>query len=485
MLPSTQAWCQDGSGLQPSVSVTQTLTDNGDPGNTAKAADAITRLTAAVAYEGRTGMLQGRANYALSQLLYARHDERNVTQQSLLTNLTAELAPARAFVDINGSISQSARSAFGNQPTADGRGGTNISEVSVLGLSPRVSGKLFGLVDYAANGTYQRSEATGTSQGDSTMRMARFSLGPASPGLLSWNAALSHQRTTFVAGRETESNSATVGAGWQLPAADLSLRANAGREMGDLARRAGGSGAVWSVGGSWVPSPRTSVDATFGHRPLGDTYQVALAYRTPLTVWRLSASRNLSATQSLGTVTLGTNRELYMALFASLEPDPVKREALVDNYLRKNNISPDGEVRTSFLVSTPTFDERIELSTAWRDSRSSLTLAGGKGIIRRADPLAQAADDLAVSQRLRNSHFSLSLTHMLTPNLSSGMGLSSRRSRGDLATQRNDTRSADARLGGTLSPRSSWSLTLRRSINQTGTRSYSESALSGTYRLQF
>lgn len=485
LTPVSLAWAQSSGGLNPTASIAQTFTDNAEQSSNQKTSESITRLSAGLGYASRSGMVQGRANYAISQVLYARRDERNTLQHSLLADLTADLVPGRGSVNLMASVAQTAKSAFGAQPSDDGRGNDNTTELATLSLSPRWNGALFGLLAYSATGAYQVSDTVGTDRGDSTLRSATLSLSPLSAGRLSWNLSFRHQLASYKAGNSTETDSVNLGAGWQIPEADLSLRASTGREYSDLAGRAGRGRGTWTAGASWVPSPRTSLDATVGHRPSGKTYQLGLSYRTALTIWRASASRNLAASQGLTSVSLGTNYDLFFAQFASLEPDPVKRDVLVLDFLNRNGLARNGLVRGSFLSSAQTIDERLDLSTAWRSGRSAVTLSYSHSQSQRADATVQADDDLANSSRVRMDDLGLNLSHQLAPDLNANLNLGTQRSRGDLAAQTRHTRSASVSLGGRASSRASWSLAARRNLNETGLRSYSESSLTGTYSLQF
>ncbi len=485
LAPVSLAWAQSGGGLRPTASVSQTFTDNAEQSSGEKTAESITRLSAGLGYSSRSGVVQGRANYAISQVLYARRDERNTLQHSLLADLSAELVPGRGSVNLMASVAQTAKSAFGAQPSDDGRSNDNTSELATVSLSPRWNGALFGLLAYSATGAYQVSDTVGTDRGDSTVRSANLNLSPLSAGRLSWNLSFSHQLASYKAGNSTETDSVSLGAGWQIPEADLSLRASTGREFGDLASRSGGGRGTWTAGASWAPSPRTSLDATVGHRPSGKTYQLGLSYRTPLTVWRASASRNQVASQGLTSLSLGTNYDLFFAQFASLEPDPVKRDLLVLDFLNRNGLARNGLVRGSFLSSAQTIDERVDLSAAWRSGRSAVTVSYSRSQSQRADTAVQADDDLADSTRVRMDDVALNLSHQLAPDLNANLNLGAHRSRGDLAAQTSHSRSASVSLGGAVSSRASWSMSARRNLNKTGSRSYSESSLTGTYSLQF
>ncbi|MEK8053327.1 TIGR03016 family PEP-CTERM system-associated outer membrane protein [Ideonella sp. DXS22W] len=476
---------QSGGPLQASASATVTATDNMNPGQASKSADVITRLTAGLAYASAAGAVQGHAKYDVTEFLYARHGDRNALRHSLLADLAAELVQGRAYVDLRASVAQSAVSAFGPQVTDDGRNASNAAEVATLALSPRLNGVLLGQLAYAASGTFQANDAAGTSRGDGTSRLANLSLSPVSAGRLSWNLAVSHQVSSIKLGLSTETDRVTLGTRWLVPEADLSLSASAGREYGDLVARTGGAHDIWSAGLVWTPSPLTALDLSAGRRPTGGLYQAGLTFRTPLTIWRASFSRNVVDSSVQSTVSQGTNYDLFFAQFASVEPDPVKRDALVTAFLSRSGLSPDGVVKSSFLTSAQTIDQRVDLSVAWRDNRSTAVVNYLRGVSRRADNATVAVDDLADTSRVRNASWSVSLSHQLTPALSSSMSLSDLHNRGDRAEQSSKTRRAYLSLVGTVTSRESWTLSLRRSLNESALKTYSESAISGAYSLQF
>ena len=64
------------------------------------------------------------------------------------------------------------------------------------------------------------------------------------------------------------------------------------------------------------------------HHVYGNTYAVNFEQRFARTVWRYSDSRAATNT-SLGALGTQTNYELFYLQFASIEPDPVKRDLLV------------------------------------------------------------------------------------------------------------------------------------------------------------
>lgn len=484
--PWALAQTSDSGVLRPTASVSQTVTDNAETDRPEKSADAITRLTAGLSYSSQSGAVKGFANYALSQTLYLRNSKRNVLQNALNANLRAELVEQRAYLDVVSTVSQIAKSAFGAQQTNDGRSNSNTSEVATLSLAPHWKGVFNGAVAYSANGAYTVSNATGAaSVGDVTTRSAGIELGPATARRLGWSVGAHHDISNYKTGRSIENDRLNVGASWQVPDADLVLRTSVGREFGDLAALHGGGGDAWSTGFSWVPSQRTALDVMVGRRPFGDTYQLGLSYRTPQTVWRAAASRDLTSTNGVVRTNLGTAYDLFFAQFASVEPDPVRRAALVESFLSRNGIAADSVVQAGFLTAAQTVNERLELSTAWRSARSTVMLSVSHNQSHRVDLLTQVNDDFSRSDRVRISALVLALSHQLSPVLTANVDLRASQGRGDLASQNSRIRSAVFRLGGTASARATWSVAARRSLTETGLRATSESSLTGTYTMQF
>ena len=96
------------------------------------------------------------------------------------------------------------------------------------------------------------------------------------------------------------------------------------------------SDAIYGVGARWRPSERTAVDATWEHRFFGSSWLVAFDHRTPLTVWSLRSSRDVSTyPQQLATFAAGSDvNSLLNSLFSSRIPDPVARQQAIDNLIR-------------------------------------------------------------------------------------------------------------------------------------------------------
>ena len=87
-------------------------------------------------------------------------------------------------------------------------------------------------------------------------------------------------------------------------------------------------GVTYGVGGRWHPTDRTNVDAKWEHRFFGASYNVLFDHRTPLSVWSLRASRDITNYPSqLAALPGGANVAGFLnSLLLSKVPDPTQRQ---------------------------------------------------------------------------------------------------------------------------------------------------------------
>ena len=472
--------------LVPSGSITETLTDNYRLSGVNPQSDAITRLTAGVSLRSEAGLLRGYLDYSLSSLVYARHGERNELQNGLSSNLIADLLEGRMKVVVKAGISQRAVSAFGAQPAGNGLSNDNSTELRTLRITPSLQGPLGPGLRYSGSLGYSISDTSNSNTGNSRATTAKLRLEPASPGRLGWSVDGSHVRSSFKLGRVNEDDRLVGNLNLPLDDFDLKLNGNAGVEFTDQASARRQRYQTWGVGLVWTPSPRARLAGELDRRFFGQSHSLSFEYRTPLTVWRLSDSRNLTTGDGqTGAAGRGTAFDHYFALFRSREPDDVKRAALVDSFLKLNKIDPDAGAPPGFLRSSATLDNRFDFSVAMLGPRSTALLTLTRSRTRRLDLVLGAQDDLANANEVRQTGVSLDLSHRLTPQSSLGLVLNQRQSRGTLASQDSRQRQASLLHTSQLSAESTLAVGARRALYKTGASAYAESALFATYGIRF
>ena len=483
------AWAAEGGDgtrnlvLQPSLAITQTASDNYLVTGVDPAYDQITRLTAGIGLRANGGAWRGYLNYALSQLAYLRHGDRDTLQNQLNADLNADLAEGRAKIDVVASISQQALSAFAAQPGSNGSPQANSTEVRTLRVSPSLHGPVGPEMRYTAQLGYSLTDAKASTAGDSNTETATLHLEPSSKRRLGWALDASYLRSDFKAGRVTVDDRLTGALNLGLPVLDLELSANAGAELTDLASVQRQYYSNWGVGAVWVPSAVTKLTAQFDHRFFGSSHSFVLEHRTPQTVWRLSDSRSLSTSGTQSSGGQGTAYDLFYRQFASVEPDPVRRATLVSAFLTSRGIEPGTEA--SFLRSAATLQRRQVASVAWRGVRSAALLNFTQSITERLDTVVNVLDDLTRASQVKLQSVALDLSHQLTPLSSVSLLLNSQQGNGSRANQHNRQRQLG--LSYNLRPRADSTVVigLRRARYESASLPYDETALFASYGIRF
>ena len=472
--------------VQLNGSLTQTFTDNYLLTGVQPASDAVTRLTAGVGLNSQTGRTKGFLDYSLSEIIYARHSEKNQLQNTLNANFNTELSEGQARLDVRAAISQSAVSAFGLQPGINSPNRANATELRYLNVVPVVYGPLGPFLRYTATLNASLSDAKGTDLGDSTLTAATVRIEPITPQRLAWAVDGTAGRSNYKAGRTTASSRLNGTAYYPITDLDLRLSASAGAEINDLNTLQRKRYQTYGVGAVWTPSPRTSLTANFDERSFGRTHNLSLEHRTALTTWRISDSRGVSSINGEnGAGNRGTAFNLLFAQFASIEPDPIKRADLVNSVLLRGGISPTAQINPSFLNSGVSVQDRQELSVALRGLRNAAVLSYTRTTTRRLDNLTAAQDDLSRSSVIHLQGLSLDLSHRLTPTSSLSLLLGDQRGSGDLISQSNRQRQAS--LLYTLRPTelASLSVGLRRALYLNPPRPFDETAIFATVGTRF
>jgi uncharacterized protein (PEP-CTERM system associated) len=469
--------------LESNVTLRQTFTDN-QRLQTVKESDAITEASAGVRLTSNAGRVRGFFDYGLFGSVYARNGDANDLRHVLNTAGTAELIDGQAFIDLRGSYSRQAISAFGNQSSTPGLTDTNQSDVASLSISPHVRGRLGSFARYAARLSHDVTRAKDTDAGDGENSAVSLNLdGGASGSPLAWSADASHNISDFRVGRRTYDSRVRVGLSY-LFTRELKLGATAGTERTDVRILDGESNATYGVSAEWTPTERTLLSGNLEKRYFGTAHALRFSHRTPNTVWTVSDSRDVSTSSSQGSAGFGSAYDLYFRQFASTEPDAVKRDVLVRNFLQTNGINPNAVVTGGFLASAATLDRAQTASLGIVGVRNTVTVQVSSRRSERADKVATVLDDLSTTQLVRQRGLTLDWAYRLTPQSAISLGGSYQRSEGDLATQETTLKSVTATWTSTLGPRSSVLAGARRATFE-GTTPYDENAVFAAFRLSF
>jgi uncharacterized protein (PEP-CTERM system associated) len=479
-----------GSGrvfyIQPQLSVTETLTNNVELSPNQPISDAVTDLAAGISLRSSSGRVRGALDYTLSEYLHARHSELNTRQNTLNANLGADLVEGRARVDVVAAIKQTAISAFGVQPGVGGQPASNLTESRTISISPSFNGPLGSAVRYSSGLGYSIGNARGGNAGDVTNLNAFVSLGPERPGVVAWSVDLSSLQTDYNAGRRTVDNHMLGSLSRKIDALDLTVKASAGVEVTDLTSVERLRYETWGIGATWIPSPRTTLQAQYDERFFGNSHTLRFEHRTALTTWTFSDSRSLS-TNSDGTKLSGQGAtfDLYYSQFASIEPDPVKRTEFVNNYLKSNGLSASTGNVTGYLRSSATVVRDQNAAVAYRGSRGAAVLSINRSVTTPVENAALPSQDFIGTANVVKDAIALNLSHRLTPTSSVNLGMVYDKSHGDRPQQFSSQRQMNLQYASRLSAHTDLVLGARRSLYKNYETPFNEAAVFATYGIRF
>ena len=474
----------------PSVSISETLTDNVRLSNTGQQAEQITETSAGIRINIDGEKLKTFFDYSLSSVMYAQNSSPNRTQfqnqNGLNTFGTLEMVDNWAFVDFSGSISQQAVSAFGTQSIDNTSINANRTEVATYRLSPYVRGRLGNLANYEArySRTITGTDAAATSGVTTVDGIVKIS-GDSSFRSLGWSADASQQRTDYSAGRPTEADQLNLGLSYSVTP-QLSVSAHAGREAVNYTSFDKQSSGTSGFGVSWSPSEMTKLSASRDHRSFGEAHSLSFEHRTARTAWRFTDSKDVSATPSqTGFASFGSIYDILYSQFASIEPNPVSRAQLVNAFLQANGISPHAVVVSSFLTSAVSLTRGQDLSFALLGVRDTVTFIATRSESTRLDTLSTAVDDFTSSSLVRQRGFSVNYAHRVTPDYSLGILVSQQSTSGDSSLQDTTLRFLNVNVTGRVGKQATASVGVRHVVSSGSTAPYVENAVIGSLNVQF
>lgn len=472
-----------GLRITPSLSISETLTNNRDTAARSQQADLITQISPGIALTSRAGLLQGSLNYAATGVAYARESSLNSLYHTLAAAGSAQWWDGRSGVDLTASAGRQVISAFGVQSADSSLNTGNQAQVFSYSLSPYLRGRLPGNVAYQARLTY--SDATSDADIVGSSRVLGGTLGVNGRlGVLGW--ALDASRQASNSGLQGRTyNSRLGGTLTYTPDFDWAIRVRAGREADTLQLSDGQQRMTWGGGVTWQPGPRTTMVLDMERRLFGRSHSFSFSHRMARTIWTLSDSRGLERGLSSGRAVVSVYDQ-YFALFASVEPDPIRRDLMTRAFLVSNGLDPSALVATGgFLSGSATVQRQQLASMAYQGLRSTFTVSWSQSNSRLAGE-SSSGSGLSADGAVRQQGLTLGWSHRLTADSSLAVGLSQQRTLGDNSRGGgNDLRSLTATWNGRLGPHSSVSLGLRHSSFDSDTNPYSESAVLGSIRMQF
>lgn len=467
----------------PSLSLSETLTDNRELVAVDKRSDLITQISPGLAVTARHGALQGSLTYTLNGQVYSQDSSKSNVYHSLASAGRAVFLDGRLGVDASANAGRQVISAYGTQSSGATSGLGNQAQVASYSLSPYLTGRALGDLSYHARiGLSQSvSDAPG---GNGDAQSLNGNVGVSSRvGSLGWGLDLS-RTVSESEGRPRNHNGRVTGSLSYSPDVELRLAVRAGTEVDDLRSGRSERTTTWGAGLLWTPGPRTSLNADLDHRFFGRSHSFGLSHRMARTTWTLTDSRSLDISGVSGRGAL-SNYDFFAQQLSSIT-DPVLRDATVRQLLAANNLDPAGrEIAAGFLTNGPTIQRSQNGSMTYLGLRTTFTLLAFQTWATSPSQTADAGGDLANGNTVRQRGLSVSLSHRLTPEASLAVTASQQKTAGSGTLPGNGLRTLVITWSARLGPYSNVSLGVRHAVADSDINPYQESAVIGSIRMQF
>jgi len=326
--------------ISESVSLESTLTDNVDLSpNDHRRADWINQLTPSVRFTETSARTRFAGSIALPMLLYARTSENNYVAPQVAIAGTGELVEKFLFVDASVNVSQQYQTPFGATPNNLANATNNRYTAQSYTVSPYIRGVLPNNIDYDLRDTNSWGIANGVGNGLGNSydnEIAGHITRQAAP--FGWSGE--YDRTYLKSANQPSEQTSIIRAlALYKPDLTLQLSAIIGYEDNQFVRTEE-RGMTYGVGGTWHPTDRTNVDGRWEHRFFGSAYHFDFDHHTPLTVWSVHASRDITSYPAqLASLPIGGNVPVLLNdLLLSKVPDAAQRQLLIDQIIRDRGL---------------------------------------------------------------------------------------------------------------------------------------------------
>lgn len=364
----------------PAVDLRETYSDNVrlEPDAT-KRSQFISELAPSLSIANDSPRLKLHAN-AISRLYaYSEHlDGTNSSASELHGDARAKLIGDLLYLDGAASISQQAISAFGPQVTSNnGYSSANRTKVSTWRISPSLRHRFGAAAQGELRYTRDSVKSGNALLGDSTSNTlaALLSSGPAFHAI-GWDLQASRQDLDDSLARKFHIVNSNATLRYRATQS-LNLNASAGYDKYDYPKPGGSNaGKSYSLGFTWTPSLRTSIQASAGHRYYGPSYLLALSHRSRGTVWSINYNDAVTTTRDQLLVPAAVNAiDVLDRLFAASIPDPEARRQAVEAYIRANGLPPSLAHNINYFSNRFILQRQLQATVAFNTARTTSVVA--------------------------------------------------------------------------------------------------------------
>jgi uncharacterized protein (PEP-CTERM system associated) len=351
------------------------LAPDGSPG---KEADFVTRLIPGVFAKYTSRRFSGVVDYRLINIIYQNFTERNRTLHNLNAKTTGELLEDFFYVDGAVRMRQINRSLLGRQGDDVNLTG-NLANIRQYSVSPYVR-KRFG-----NTATTELRYARILSESDQSSSFFNSNANSYLGSLLSgpnfqvfqWGLNYARQDIDFDLRPDTV----------RIESGVANVRYNINRRFGITGTGGyenntfGGAvqnkpkGVRWSAGFIWLPTPRTSIEASAGKRFFGDNYFLNASHRTRLFAFNTRYEENIRSAMNILNVGAGNTLSVLTALFTAQAPpgtDPADIAQVVQLLISELGLPFGQAFAASYLTNRFFLQKNFESSVALNAARNTI-----------------------------------------------------------------------------------------------------------------
>lgn len=370
------------------------------------------------------------------------------------------------------------------QPVSNGYTTANQDQVTTWSLSPylqhRFDGGNTALLRFSRDHVAMATQGVGSS--DSNNVLLSLNSDPRR-GSLSWGLQYNRQdlKGAQMQDSTTEELSSTLR--YRLTGS-LSLRVGAGHDKYDFSPLGGSTaGRSWNTGFAWTPSPRTSLDASIGHRFVGPVKSLLAMHRSRNTVWNISYDDTVTTSRDnfLLPATVDTFSMLDR-LYSARITDPALRRAAVEAYIRQTGLPATLADSINYFSNRYYLQKQLRASVALNSARTTTLLSLYRtrrdGLsTRQSDSTLLGSSANSINDNVLQRGANVALTYRLSPR--STLALNQDISRGEslsggVATHYNISRLAYTRK---LASKLAASLEARHTSGSVGNGNYVENSV--------
>lgn len=396
--------------IVPRFAIGATWTDNLRLTETNRESSTVLTQTPGLSVRGRSRRLQLNFDYNLQNRIFLEDSSLNGLDNQLAANATAELWQNHLFFDAQANVGRQNVNNFGpltNSPLLDTG---NTAQIINYSLGPRFVARLSDFATFNASYRYNDTTASDNAQGFGGAGQAvtaQLTSGPRF-GRLGWGLSINHRIAPGVQGGGQAGVQNGGDATFTNGNAQVSYRftrtlqgfANAGYAQNNFQSQQGTqqSGVTWSAGGTWTPTPRTSITGSYGQQPFGNVININASHRQRR--WQASLLYN---------ETLITVPQILLERQQFILVDEQGRPFI--DLVNNSFVVIDFDIPR--LVNDVLIQRRLNATLSYQLRRGALTLVGFHD-----DRTFEAVGDSEQVYGLR-----LNLNYSLSPRLSPNVGM--------------------------------------------------------------